>query len=277
MRIDEALERIRHGGALSFFYRSLALGLGGGLPLSQGLELLRGPESRQPVRARADVLLGAVRSGRDLAAAIAAVQPLFLALELTLLRLGETQGRLQESCQALAWYFDCDDRVARKIMLSLLPPFFTLGVGGVVLPLPIAFIAGVGPYLALVAGSWLLTFFLAGTSFLRIFDLERGRPRWAMARLCHALATALEMGIPPPYAAELAADAVAPAELAVALRGVSTSVRPDEPMSRVLRMTGHAPSHLLAALENAERTGETAGTLRHLAMLYEQGTIGDRA
>jgi type II secretory pathway component PulF len=83
----------------------------------------------------------------------------------------------------------------------------------------------------------------------------------------------METAMPLDRALHLAVRMVAPSRLAKAIEAIPPEARMSKPLSQTLGATGHLPPPLLAALENAERTGDTAGSLRHLADLYEAGAF----
>jgi len=274
MRIREARRRMAEAGELAAFYRALVLEVAAGLPLDRALAPFAAGAVARPVRERARTLAHAVRSGRSLEDGMAASGSVFWPLERTLLALGEERGRLEEVTGLLGRFFDADHRVARAIRGRAVLPALYGGAAAVILPLPLLFHGPAWVY-GLVAVSGLAATALLGTgAALAWFEARREAPREAMARLCWALAAALELGLSTDRALILAAEASAPSPVSSALARLPASLRHGVPLSRALRASGRVPAVVLASLENAERSGETRGTLRHLASLCESGALG---
>ena len=121
----------------TMFYRELAALLGSGVALVPALDvILQAPELNQ-ARTLLAAARDAVREGRPLSAAMAAVSPQVTPFEQAVMEVGERTGGMNAALERLATFLEEQEKLREKLLTSLLYPcvVVTLAVviGGLVL------------------------------------------------------------------------------------------------------------------------------------------------
>ena len=294
---------------LAIATRQLAVMLGAGVPLMQGLDLL-GSEERDPVLA--DALLASrddVESGASLAAALAARPRIFDELYVGMVAAGEAGGVLHTMLDRLA---DCVEKsvalrgqvraammypvavlliaatVVGVILWKVIPTFAALFDGlGAVLPLPTRMVIAASESLPVAGPALLLT--AAGGSWLgkRWYATPRGRRvldgiwlhlpvmgpllrKLAVARFCRTLATLLGAGVPILDGLEITAGTAGNAGGADALRHTRGAIEQGTSVAAPLRDTGVFPPMVTQMVSVGETTGALDALLSKVADFYEE-------
>ena len=267
----EALRRMSEGGEIARFYRTFGMTISSGLTLSRALELLTAPEYERASRERAAVLRAAIGRGGTLADG--AKEPPFMEIEEALLRLGEEGGSFNAATDALARFFEADHRLALAIKKGMARPFITMLAACFILPFPLLARYGLSAYCATALPMLALGLLSSGLTMWSIFMFLRGQPRYAVARMLWALATAIEAGLPIQRAVRLAAAALGPCTTARRMLQVPAASWEGRPLSETLPAVCRLPPTTRAILQTMERTGNVSTTLAWLAKNYEEGTF----
>lgn len=100
-----------------------------GLPLMKCLELIQRQQKKPVVRAVFDQLVQSVNSGQSLSDAMTAHPKVFSPLYLSMIRVGETGGILEQTTQQLAQILKRDDHVRTNMRNAMSYPMFVLALG----------------------------------------------------------------------------------------------------------------------------------------------------
>ena len=100
-----------------------------GLPLMKCLELIQRQQKKPGVRAIFDDLVKSVSGGQSLSDAMAGHPKVFSPLYLSMIRVGETGGILEQTTQQLAEILKRDDHVRTSMKNAMAYPMFVLGLG----------------------------------------------------------------------------------------------------------------------------------------------------
>jgi type II secretory pathway component PulF len=107
----------------------LSATLRAGLPLLSGLEIIRKQLRKAPIKNVFDDLINSVRSGKSLSEALAQHQNIFSPLYISMIRVGETGGILDQTTVQLSQILDRDEKVKTSLKNALAYPIFVLFVG----------------------------------------------------------------------------------------------------------------------------------------------------
>jgi type II secretory pathway component PulF len=107
----------------------LSTALRAGLPLLNGVEIIRDQQHKIAMRGLLDTLAKSVRSGESLSEAMAGHQEIFSPLYLSMIRVGETGGILEQTTTQLADILARDERVRSNMKNASAYPIFVLGLG----------------------------------------------------------------------------------------------------------------------------------------------------
>jgi type II secretory pathway component PulF len=107
----------------------LSTALRAGLPLLNGLELIRDQQHKGGMREMLDEIVKAVRSGQSLSEAMGKYPKVFNPLYLSMIRVGETGGILEHTTTQLAAILARDEKVKSNIKNASAYPIFVLCLG----------------------------------------------------------------------------------------------------------------------------------------------------
>ncbi|MHC4558085.1 MAG: type II secretion system F family protein [Planctomycetota bacterium] len=107
----------------------LSTALRAGLPLLNGLELIREQQQKPGMKAMLDELVNAVSSGQSLSEAMAKHEKVFSSLYLSMIRVGETGGILEQTTDQLAGILSRDEKIKTNMKNASAYPIFVLCIG----------------------------------------------------------------------------------------------------------------------------------------------------
>jgi type II secretory pathway component PulF len=107
----------------------LSTALRAGLPLLNGLELIREQQHKVATREMLGQLVNAVSSGQSLSEAMAKHEKVFSPLYLSMIRVGETGGILDETSAQLGMILGRDEKIKTNMKNASAYPIFVLCVG----------------------------------------------------------------------------------------------------------------------------------------------------
>jgi general secretion pathway protein F len=187
----------------------LSTALRAGLPLLNGLELLREQQHKVAMRGMLDDLVQSVNSGQSLSEAMANHGKVFGPLYLSMIRVGETGGILERTTAQLARILDRDEKIKTNMKNASAYPIFvlTLGLVSVViimtlilpnilgmigsgpagLPLPTRILKASSDFvteLFTTVFGWIgIVLVVAGFFYLRRWTKSKGKIRWDSFKL----------------------------------------------------------------------------------------------
>jgi type II secretory pathway component PulF len=187
----------------------LSTALRAGLPLLNGLEIIRDQQHKTAMRELLDELAKSVSSGQSLSEAMAGHERIFSPLYLSMIRVGETGGILEQTTTQLAEILGRDEKIRTNMKNASAYPIFVLSLGLVsvvviitwILPRILATISGGAAALPLptrllmalsnfIKGmfttfyGWLaVAAIAAGLYYLRRWTRSKGRIKWDAFKL----------------------------------------------------------------------------------------------
>ena len=187
----------------------LSTALQAGLPLLNGLTLIREQQHRPAMKEMMGQLVNAVSSGQSLSEAMAEHEKIFSPLYLSMIRVGETGGLLDETTAQLAGILNRDEKIKTNMKNASAYPLFvltiglvsvviiitwilpniltTIGGGIAVLPLPtriLMALSGFTKTLFTKVYGWLaMVLFVVGLYYLIRWTRTEGRIKWDAFKL----------------------------------------------------------------------------------------------
>jgi len=107
----------------------LSTALQAGLPLLNGLTLIREQQHKPAMKEMMGQLVNAVSSGQSLSEAMAEHEKVFSPLYLSMIRVGETGGLLDETTAQLAGILSRDEKIKTNMKNASAYPLFVLSIG----------------------------------------------------------------------------------------------------------------------------------------------------
>ena len=107
----------------------LSTALQAGLPLLNGLKLIRDQQHKTGMKEMLDDLVQAVSSGQSLSEAMAKHERIFSPLYVSMIRVGETGGILEQTSAQLARILERDEKIKTSMKNASAYPIFVLSLG----------------------------------------------------------------------------------------------------------------------------------------------------
>ena len=187
----------------------LSTALRAGLPLMNGLELIREQQHKAAMKEMLDDLVQAVSSGQSLSEAMAKHERIFSSLYLSMIRVGETGGILEQTTAQLANILGRDEKIKTNmknasaypifvmclgivsvviVLTAILPRIIqTIGGGIPALPLPTRILITLSDFtrglFATVFGWVVIALIAAGLYYLIRWAKSKGRIKWDAFKL----------------------------------------------------------------------------------------------
>lgn len=286
----------------------LGTALRAGLPLLNCLEIIRDQQHKTAMRKMLDQLVGSVSSGKALSEALAEHQRLFSPLYLSMIRVGETGGILEQTTTQLATLLARDEKTRASMRNASVYPVFVLGlgmasvvviitwilprilntiVGGFeVLPWPTkmlivlsGFIRTYGLLLAVVivvAGGWFRRWLSSGGRLpwdafkLRIPILGSVLRSIAVGRFARTLGALTKGGVTILESLSVVRDTLGNELLGREIDNVADKVRSGAPMAEPLAVSGYFPPLLVQIVSIGEQTGKLDELLLNAAETFDE-------
>jgi MSHA biogenesis protein MshG len=280
-----------------------------GLPLLRGLRGLA--ESTHNVQLREalhDVLLG-LEAGRDLSSALARHADIFSPLFLSMVRVGESTGTLDNAFLQLGEYMSQDQDVQDRVKAALRYPIIVVVMIGIAVGIITVFvIPNFAPVFAILGNDipWPTKVIMGTSSFVthhgvllvslalgavvmlrRWVGTTAGRYTWdgyklkipvigelisqsILSRVSRSLSISLQAGLPMIQALTLLARSAGNEFLAERLLRLRDAVERGESLSRAATASGVFPALVLQMMLVGEETGELVRLLDEIAGFYQR-------
>lgn len=111
------------------FTTQLGTALRAGLPLMRGLELIRNQQHKPATKELLGDLVDAVNTGKSLSEAMAGHEDIFSPLYLSMIRVGETGGMLEQTTAQLADMLSREEKIKSNMRNASAYPLFVLTLG----------------------------------------------------------------------------------------------------------------------------------------------------
>lgn len=295
----------------SSMFAQLSTALTAGLPLLPALRIIEEQAPQPSLRQLTEDLADRVQAGEALSEAFAQHPRVFTPLEISMIRVGETAGVLDQVMNSLADFAERDLDFREKIRGAATYPLFVLGLASVSVLIILVFIlprilATVGdspsllpwPTRLLMGVSWLVRWWgwlgvlvgalgwwrfaawratdaggIAWDSFLlRVPILGGTLRRAAVARFARTLGTLTQSGIGIIEAMRVMRDTLGNRALARKIDQISAGITQGQSIAEPLRQSGEFPPLLIQVIALGERTGRLDELLLKVAQAYEKET-----
>jgi type II secretory pathway component PulF len=187
----------------------LSTALRAGLPLLNGLELIHQQQNKAGMKEMLADLIESVSSGKSLSEAMEKHQKIFSPLYLSMIRVGETGGMLDQTTSQLAGILTRDEKIKTNMLNASAYPLFVLGVGlisvviiitwilpsilgtiqetGALLPLPTRILLAASDFtktmFTTISGWFILVMIVAGLVYFFRWTRTKGRLQWDTFKL----------------------------------------------------------------------------------------------
>ena len=297
------------GQEFLLFNTQLATLLRAGLPLTQGLELLRDQQSNEHFKALLDKIHQQVTTGVSLSDAFLSLGDVFPRLYANTLRAGERSGELEKVLVRFVEYQRLTESVRRKIIGALTYPAVLIAMSIVLviilmvrvipafsgfyvqfdaeLPLPTRIVMGASNGIqdhfllvtaGLIAAYYALKFWRNTPSGRRITDrwrlsipiLGRLAHLFSVSQFTRSLGVLLGGGTPMVPALETSTTSISNSYISLLFHGCVKEVQEGRPLSDSLDDTGMMPELALAMMRVGESTGALPEMLEHTSGFFDE-------
>jgi MSHA biogenesis protein MshG len=280
-----------------------------GLPLLRGLKGLASSTHNAVLREALEDIITSLESGRDLAASFARHPQVFSTLYVSIVRVGESTGTLEQSflrmCEYLTLDQDIQDRVKAALRYPIIVVIFIAGALAVItifvipnfeplfralgdnLPMPTRIILGVSTFFR---HYWFVLLGAIGgaiTWFVHYTRTEHGRYRWhrlklripvmgplayqaILSRISRSLSISMAAGLPVIQALNIIARSAGNEFMAERVTRLRDAVERGDGLSRAAATVGMFPSLVIQMMAVGEETGELTDLLSEVADFYER-------
>lgn len=280
-----------------------------GLPLLRGLKGLAASTHNAILREALEDIIASLESGRDLAASFARHPAVFSALYVSIIRVGESTGTLEQSflrmCEYLTLDQDVQDRVKAAVRYPIIVVFFIAAAMAVI---TIFVIPNFAPLFKALGDNlpWPTKIILAVSTFFQHYwyvvaaalsaayvwfrhytNTEAGRYRWhrlklklpvigplthqaILSRLSRSLSISMAAGLPVIQALNIIARSAGNDFMAERVTRLRDAVERGDGLSRAAATVGMFPSLVIQMLAVGEETGELTELLAEVADFYQR-------
>jgi MSHA biogenesis protein MshG len=311
--VQDLLQRLGAGrpstADLVLFSRQMYSITKSGLPLLRGLRGLALSTHNALLRDALHDVLHSLESGRDFASSLARHPDLFSPLFISMVRVGESTGTLDNSFLRLCEYLAQDQDVQDRVKSAVRYPMIVVGVIGLAIavitifvipnfaplfkvlgndiPWPTRVIMGTSDTVRHHGVAIVVGMFLAIFAFKRHIGTEAGRYRWdrfklrlpvlgellhlsILSRVTRSLSISLEAGLPMIQALTLLARSAGNEYLSERLLRLRDAVERGEALSHAAGGAGIFTPLVLQMLLVGEETGELTRLLEEVSGYYQR-------
>ncbi len=280
-----------------------------GVPIIHGLRNVGESTRNRQLRLAIEVVVEALESGRDLASGMAQSPKVFPAMFVSIVRVGESSGNLEQAFSQLTNHLELERDFRSKLKQALRYPIMVIAAMFIAvailmtfviptfadffsrfdaeLPLPTRMIIGASNFTA--DWWWIILLGIAGAlfGFRSWIRTDNGRYRWdrlklrfpvvgkilfqgTMARFARTFSMTYRSGVPLIQGLTLTARAVENEYIGQAVNDMRTGVERGESLSRTAAATGLFSPLVLQMLGIGEETGDVDAMLNETAEYYER-------
>jgi MSHA biogenesis protein MshG len=280
-----------------------------GIPLLRGLKGLAESTHNIVLRRTLEDVIAGLESGRDLASSIGRHPDVFSTLYVSIVRVGESTGTLENSFLRLCEYLAQDQDVQDKVRSALRYPMIVMAaiaaaigvitvfvipnfaplfkVLGDDIPMPTKIIMGVSTF---TQNYWWLVLGLMAGAFVwakQYTSTELGRYKWhrlklriqvvgkltheaILSRISRSLSISLAAGMPMIQTLNVIARSAGNDFMAERVMRLRDAVERGDPLSRAAATVGMFPPLVLQMMAVGEETGDLSELLDEVADFYER-------
>ena len=285
----------------------LSAALRAGLPLLNALEIIRDQQHKIAMREMLDSLVESVSSGQSLSEAMAEYEKIFDPLYLSMIRVGETGGILEQTTTQLMGILERDEKIKTSMKNALAYPIFVLSVGLVsvvviitwilpnilatisggiaVLPWPTRLLMALSSFLKIYG--WLVAVvIIAGWIYLAKWVRSSGRIKWdtfklkmpilgsvlrtiAVGRFARTLGALTKGGVSILESLSIVRDTLGNELLGRGIDDVAENVKAGTSLAEPLSQSGYFPPLLVQITSIGEQTGKLDELLLNAADTFD--------
>jgi MSHA biogenesis protein MshG len=311
--VREFLQRLGAGrpstADLVLFSRQMYSITKAGLPLLRGLRGLAQSTHNALLRDALDDILQSLESGRDLASSLARHPDIFSPLFVSMVRVGESTGTLDNSFQRLCEYLGHDQDVQDRVKSAVRYPLIVVGVIGLALAVITVFvIPNFAPLFKILGNDipWPTRVIMGTSDFVRHHGVvlmaaavivwiglqrhiatESGRYQWdrlklripvlgellhqsVLSRVTRSLSISIEAGLPMIQALTLLSRTAGNDYLGEQVLRLRDAVERGETLSHAAAAAGIFPPLVLQMILVGEETGELTRLLEEVSGFYQR-------
>ena len=280
-----------------------------GVPITRGLRGLAESTEHPGLRRALQAMAKSLEAGRPLSSAMAEYPRVFSPLFISVVRVGEESGRLDEAHKRMFEYLSFEKTTTDRIKVALRYPIMVLAAVGIAivilmwlvvpqfasvfarmggeLPWPTRLVMGVSAFTTQYWYQTLLGLALAVFALRSYIATPAGRYQWhrlsfriplvgsillraALARFARAFSMTYRSGVPLISALDLIAAAADNVFLASAIGRIREGAERGEPLTRSAMATGLFTPLVLQMLAVGEETGTVDQMMEEVANFYER-------
>ena len=312
-KVHDLMKRLGAGrpstADLVLFSRQMYAITKAGLPLLRGLRGLAQSTHNSLLRDALHDVLQSLESGRDFASSLARHPTIFSPLFISMVRVGESTGTLDNSFLRLCEYLGQDQEVQDRVKSAIRYPLIVVGVIGLAIavitvfvipnfaplfkvlgndiPWPTRVIMGTSDMVRRHGLAMIMAAIAALIAFKRYVGTEAGRYRWdhfklrlpvlgellhlsVLSRVTRSLSISLEAGLPMIQALTLLSRSAGNEFLAEQLLRLRDAVERGEALSHAAATAGIFPPLVLQMVLVGEETGELTRLLEEVSGFYQR-------
>lgn len=305
------LPKVEHTDLIQFS-RQMHSMLRAGIPIFRSVSGLAGTTSNVTLKNTLHDVLSTLESGRTLSEALGQHPKIFSNFFISLVRVGETTGQLQEIFKQLAFYLDRDHATRAKIKTAVRYPFFVFAAIAVALvvisvwvvpafsslfdsfgarlPLPTRILVAISDFIISYWLAILVALSLMTYGIRSYVKTEAGRYRWdklklrlplvgsviykaSLARFSQLFSMAINSGVPLITSLTVVGNALNNGYLEERLHGMRGGVEQGKSLSLTATNSGIFDPLVLQMLTVGEETGTTGELLAEVADYYDREVI----
>ncbi|MHC4396105.1 MAG: type II secretion system F family protein [Planctomycetota bacterium] len=285
----------------------LSAALRAGLPLLNALEIISEQQHKIAMKEMLDGLVESVSSGQSLSEAMAKYEKIFSPLYLSMIRVGETGGILEQTTTQLTTILSRDEKIKTSMKNASAYPIFVLSLGIVsviviitwilpnilatisggelVLPWPTRVLLALSSFLK--AYGWLVAVLVvAGWIYFTKWTKTKGRLKWdsfklkipilgsvlrtiAVGRFARTLGALTKGGVSILESLAIVRDTLGNELLGRGIDDVAENVKAGTSLAEPLARSGYFPPLLVQIISIGEQTGELDELLLNAADTFD--------
>jgi MSHA biogenesis protein MshG len=307
--LNELFKQKVESGDLIQFSRQMHSMLRAGVPIFRAVTGLAATTTNRSLKKTLEAVAKSLESGHSLSESLGQHPDIFSVFFISMVRVGETSGRLEKIFQQLAFYMDREKLTRKRIKSALRYPMFVISAivvaltiislfvipafanlfnsFGAELPLPTRILMGISDFMVAYWPALLLALFVSLVGLHKYLNTEEGRYRWdkfmlnipltgpvvykaLLARFSHLFAMSLESTVPLITALNLVAQALNNSFLEERILGMRNGIEQGKALSMVAANSGIFDPLVMQMLAVGEESGTITELLEEIADYYDR-------
>ncbi len=278
---------INRNKEIALFYEKMAQSYRSGLPLTEGLTMSSMGVNDKKLKRSIELAKGYILSGHTLTEGLSQSPLLFSEIDLALIEVGESQGRLDQTLLGLSALYEKQYKDIKVFLLAMAYPTFLLSTSIFLPPIVNLFTDGMEAYISIVSNklftiSTPLVAIYAGYyafrtyapdkldyTLLQIPIIGNNLQKLAIARFCRSLATLFSGGIDLRRSIKLAVKSMSNAYLEQRSSIIAVALDEGRTVTEGLRAAKVFPENFVNSFAIGEETGDIDKILTKVAEYYE--------